>query len=148
MTTPAVTSSSAAAAAAAAQQTTTSKSATDGLGKDAFLKLLVAQLKYQNPMSPADGTQFIAQTAQFTMVETLQELQKSMAQLLTNEQSAVSAGYIGRQVTGVDASGKAVEGIVTGVRTDSSGPVLKVGSTELPLSLVREVTTPSSATKS
>src|SRR5688500_15735757 len=34
------------------------------IGKDTFLKLLVAQLKYQNPMEPVDSSQFMAQTAQ------------------------------------------------------------------------------------
>ncbi len=53
---------------------TTNTNNGDQFGKDTFLKLLVAQLKYQNPMSPADGTQFLAQTAQFTMVEKLQEI--------------------------------------------------------------------------
>ena len=42
------------------------------MGKDAFLKLLVAQLRYQDPMNPADGTEFISQTAQFTVVERLE----------------------------------------------------------------------------
>lgn len=37
--------------------------------KDMFLKLLVVQLKNQDPMSPADGTQFVAQLAQFTQLE-------------------------------------------------------------------------------
>jgi flagellar basal-body rod modification protein FlgD len=39
------------------------------MGKDAFLQLLVAQLKYQDPSTPADSREFLAQTAQFTMVE-------------------------------------------------------------------------------
>ena len=39
--------------------------------QDTFLKLLVAQLKYQDPSNPADSTQFLAQTAQFTQVEKL-----------------------------------------------------------------------------
>lgn len=37
--------------------------------KDVFLKLMVAQLKHQDPMSPADGTQFVTQLAQFTQLE-------------------------------------------------------------------------------
>jgi flagellar basal-body rod modification protein FlgD len=44
--------------------------ATDPLAnKDTFLQLLVAQLKYQNPESPADGTAFVAQLAQFSSLE-------------------------------------------------------------------------------
>ena len=46
------------------------KPATDPLAnKDTFLQLLVAQLKYQNPENPADGTQFVTQLAQFSSLE-------------------------------------------------------------------------------
>ncbi len=45
-------------------------SGTDRLGsEEVFLKLLVAQLKNQNPENPTDGTQFVAQLAQFTQLE-------------------------------------------------------------------------------
>lgn len=40
-----------------------------GADKSTFLKLLVAQLKYQNPLNPADGIQFVTQLAQFTSLE-------------------------------------------------------------------------------
>lgn len=50
-----------------------SKNKTAGPGdvasKDVFLQLLVAQLKHQNPLDPADGTEFVAQLAQFTQLE-------------------------------------------------------------------------------
>ena len=49
------------------------------LDKDAFLKLMVAQLKYQNPMSPTDPSAMMAQTAQFTMVESLQAISQSQS---------------------------------------------------------------------
>jgi len=39
------------------------------LGKDTFLKLLVAQLKNQDPLNPADGVQFLTQLAQFSQLE-------------------------------------------------------------------------------
>ena len=49
---------------------TSTSSATNGvLGQDDFLKLLVSQLQNQDPMSPADGTQFVAQLAQFQQLE-------------------------------------------------------------------------------
>jgi flagellar basal-body rod modification protein FlgD len=48
----------------------TAASATDGLANEStFLKLLVAQLQHQDPESPADGTQFVAQLAQFSNLE-------------------------------------------------------------------------------
>lgn len=61
----------------------TTKARTDGLGRDAFLKLLVTQLQYQDPTKPIDDTSFIAQLAQFSSLEKLTEIAdavKSMGQ--------------------------------------------------------------------
>ena len=109
------------------------------IGKDTFLKLLVAQLKYQNPMEPVDSSQFMAQTAQFTMVEKLQAMAAQTDALVAGEASQRAAGLLGRQVSYVDAEGAAQTGVVTGTRFGSDGPVLLLGTTELSLNDVREV---------
>lgn len=49
----------------------------DSLGKDAFLQLLVAQLKYQDPLNPSQDTEFIAQLSSFSQLEALQNLTQS-----------------------------------------------------------------------
>ena len=110
------------------------------LGPDAFLKLLVAQLKYQNPMEPSDGTQLLQQTAQFTQVETLQSLADSQEQLMNVTQFSLAVGLSGKQVSGYDASGNQVSGQVDSIRFTSSGAELQVGQTWVPLSNVVEVT--------
>ena len=109
------------------------------MGKDTFLKLLVAQLKYQNPMEPVDSSQFMAQTAQFTMVEKLQAMAAQTEALVAGEASQRAAGLLGRQVSYVDADGATQTGVVTGTRFGSDGPVLLLGTTQLSLSAVREV---------
>jgi len=109
------------------------------IGKDTFLKLLVAQLKYQNPMEPVDSSQFMAQTAQFTMVEKLQEMAAQTSALLAGEASQRAAGLLGRQVTYVDDQGATQTGVVTGTKFGSDGPVLKLGTAEISLNDVREV---------
>ena len=48
------------------------------LGKEDFLNLLITQLKYQNPLEPMKNSDFIAQTAQFSALEQMQKLNKSM----------------------------------------------------------------------
>ncbi len=55
----------------AANQTTSSSSmaSSGGVDKNMFLQLLVAQLRNQDPMNPSDGTQFVAQLAQFQQLE-------------------------------------------------------------------------------
>ncbi|MEJ2635710.1 MAG: flagellar hook capping FlgD N-terminal domain-containing protein [Calditrichia bacterium] len=52
------------------------------LGKDDFLKLLVTQLHYQDPLNPMEGTEFSTQLAQFSSVEELQNIDKSLQQSL------------------------------------------------------------------
>jgi flagellar basal-body rod modification protein FlgD len=111
----------------------------DAMGKDAFLKLLVAQLKYQNPLSPTDGAEFMAQTAQFTVVEKLDELSKQNAELLSSNRALGASSLIGREVVYTALDGSETVGTVTGVRFDPSGPVLKTGDTEVSLAGVKEV---------
>jgi len=53
------------------------------LGKQDFLKLLITQLRYQDPLNPLDQNQFLAQTAQFTSLESLQNIDRGLASLQT-----------------------------------------------------------------
>ncbi len=48
---------------------TTTEKKSSGLDKDAFLKLLVAQMSHQDPLNPTQGTEYVAQLSQFAMVE-------------------------------------------------------------------------------
>lgn len=61
----------------------------NNLGKDAFLQLLVTQMKYQDPLSPMDNSEYIAQLATFSQLEEMQNmsntLQISQASSLTGE---------------------------------------------------------------
>jgi len=54
---------------------------TDSLGREAFLQLLVTQLQHQNPMEPQADGEFLAQLAQFSSLESLQEIKKDIAAL-------------------------------------------------------------------
>jgi len=69
-----------------AQQTNaTSTSSSKDVGADAFLKLLVEQLKNQDPLAPQDGAQFVAQLAQFNSLEQLISINGRLGQLLDNK---------------------------------------------------------------
>lgn len=99
-----------------------------GLGQDAFMKLLVAQLKYQNPMAPADGQAYMTQMATFTQVEKLGQLVTAQAEVAQWQRRLSAEGMVGKQVTGTppDAGGTAVSGTVTGVRFGTDGPLLEL----------------------
>ncbi|MDR1124832.1 MAG: hypothetical protein LBM64_02050 [Deltaproteobacteria bacterium] len=77
------------------EASTTKKAETSD--KEMFLKLLVAQLTYQDPLNPAEDTEFIAQLAQFTQVEELQNIRTSvdgMSSLVNRNQFISAVGLI------------------------------------------------------
>ncbi len=83
----------------AAATSGTSRTASD---KDMFLKLLVAQLSHQDPLNPAEDKEFIAQLAQFTSLEELQNINKgveSMNTALVRQQIVNATSFIGTMVS-------------------------------------------------
>src|SRR3954454_15951231 len=131
-----------AAATAATATQPSSSSPSNAMNKDTFLKLLVAQLKYQNPMSPNDSTQFLQQTATFTQVENLQNILAKTTDLLAAQQNNQATNMLGDKITATGADGKDITGIVTGMRLTADGPVLKVNGTEVNLGVVTEIDQP------
>ncbi|MBO4608472.1 MAG: hypothetical protein J5696_01240 [Lachnospiraceae bacterium] len=75
-----------------------------GMDKDAFLQLLVAQMKYQDPLEPTSNTEYISQYAQFSQVEALNNMSTTM------ELSRYST-YVGKEVIleSTDGSGKSTQ---------------------------------------
>ncbi len=107
--------------------------------KDMFLKLLVAQMKYQDPSKPADSTQFLAQTATFTQVEKLGEIADAQASMLSAQLMAGVSNLVGRTVTYLDATGAEQTGVVKSATLGGSDSTLRVGDTDVQLSKVKEV---------
>ena len=101
------------------------------LGQDTFLKLLVAQLRYQDPMNPADSQSFLAQTAQFTSVEKLEEIADAMATMSKNDELSTLGNLVGRTVQYRDEVGEVAEGTVTAGWADTDGLIIEVGDRQL-----------------
>jgi flagellar basal-body rod modification protein FlgD len=94
-------------------QTTTTKT----LGKDDFMKLLLAQLKNQDPLKPLDGTDFAAQLAQFSSLEQLSNMNTELKNLSVNQMTmnyTQSVNMIGKDV--VTNTGNSL--VVSGPTTD------------------------------
>ncbi|ADJ24873.1 flagellar hook capping protein [Hyphomicrobium denitrificans ATCC 51888] len=83
-----------------------------------FLKLMVAQLRNQDPLNPTDSTQYMSQIAQFSSVEQGINTNAKLDQLLVNSNISQASTMIGLSLTSADGS---VSGIVTSVRIDSTG---------------------------
>lgn len=112
---------------------------TDQLGADTFLQLLVAQLKYQDPTSPAEGTEFLAQTAQFTMVEKLTQLAESSEAQSVVSRNLGAATMVGKSITWLQDDGTVGKGIVDSAQLGSSGPILMVDGKAVPFDTVASV---------
>jgi flagellar basal-body rod modification protein FlgD len=106
---------------------------------DMFLKLLVAQLKYQDPSSPTDPTQFLSQTAQFTTVEKLNQISDLSQKVFDASREQTATSMIGRAVTWTDVAGKEHTGTVTGVSVGASTPNLTVDGEPVSLDAVSAV---------
>ena len=108
------------------------KSETDRniLGKDDFLKLLITQLRYQDPTNPVDDKEFIAQMAQFSSLEQMQNLNKLVQEYVGTQQAmtmfAQATNLIGLQVKVDKGDGTVDEGTVEAVRFSTAGPVIMV----------------------
>lgn len=109
------------------------------LDKDAFLKLLVAQMRYQDPSKPVDSAQFMAQTAQFTQVEKMESMASDSAASLALQQGLSASSMIGRSVSWLDADGGSHTGTVTSTTFGGAAaqePTLTIGSEKVALSKV------------
>ena len=113
----------------------------DQMGKDTFLKLLVAQMRYQDPSNPADSTQLMSQTASFSQVEKLEEIAKQSAAALVLQEHSTAAAMVGRSVTYTDTDGDAVTGKVGSVRlaTIGSEAIATVDGVEVPVGRTTQV---------
>jgi flagellar basal-body rod modification protein FlgD len=111
------------------------------LGKDEFLKILVTQLKNQDPMEPMKDRDFIAQMAQFTSVEQLMNMSKEMGLLRQN--FGMAAGLIGKQVDWkeTDPAGNVVTGTgrVDSIMVKDGVQYIKSGASQIPLDKVISV---------
>jgi flagellar basal-body rod modification protein FlgD len=115
----------------------------DQMGKQTFLKLLVAQLQYQNPLQPTDPSQFMAQSAQFSMVEALQNMTTQVQAGTTANQMVMASTLVGKQITYVDSSGATAKAGVASVKFDTTGanpPTVHLDTgTDIPLKNVTEI---------
>ncbi len=87
---------------------------------ESFLKLLVAEMKNQDPTNPMDSTQYVAQLAAFSQVEQSVQINSKLDQLLQSSTLAQADALIGRTVTSADGK---VTGEVAEVRLTSDGIV-------------------------
>lgn len=117
------------------------------LGKDAFLKLLLTELKYQDPMEPMKDKDFISQMATFSSLEQMKNLNTGFERLsesingnlLPGMQLQQTSSLLGRTVSYVDSEGKLAEGTVASVVIKQGTPYCVVNDQDISMSSILTV---------
>lgn len=132
---------------------TAAKDPAKEMDKEVFLALLVAQLRNQDPTSPMDTTEMMAQSTQMASMEQLTGLTDVSRESFALQMRIAASGLVGQQVSFVDADGVARTGQATGVSFEGEVPTVTVGEWTIPLDAVSAVrstalsgTTPSGTT--
>jgi flagellar basal-body rod modification protein FlgD len=126
------------------------------MGKEAFMELLVQQLKNQDPMSPMDNDKFIAQLTQLSELEGIQNLNENMVGLAMLQQGNAlmsqltqSSALIGKDVTYFSPeTGEEQTGSVESVKIEEGVAVLNIDGFDVPLGSVMEITDGASSEES
>jgi flagellar basal-body rod modification protein FlgD len=110
------------------------------MGKDSFLKLLVTEIRHQDPTQPMADREFIAQMAQFSSLEQMQNMSTSMTSLNSKARQSEAYELIGRQIEAFNpASGRTTTGVVSHVVRSADDVKLMVNGTEVSLDDVHAV---------
>lgn len=130
--------------ASSATTSTTSKAsskigAAAGMGKDDFMKLLMEQLKNQDPMKPMEDKEFITQLAQFRSLESIDALTEQMEALTGSQMLVQAATLIGKPATAKLASGEVVTGTISQVKMIDGKPTAVINGKEIDTSLITTI---------
>lgn len=120
------------------KETPPQESSRTELGKDAFLKLLLTELRYQDAFKPVDDKEMIAQMAQFSTLEQMQNLSLAMEGLAKMQHATQAAALIGKKVTAM-VDDEVITGIVSGVKFKDGVAYLVVEGKEVLVTDVTEI---------
>ena len=103
------------------------------LDKDAFLQLLVAQMKYQDPLEPTDNTEYVSQLANFSSLEQMTNMNDSLANMSMASDLQRASNLVGNFAT-VKVGGQEVTGKVDAVEYKDGTAYLSIEGNKYPLS--------------
>lgn len=116
------------------------KTGFSGLTADDFLKVLIEQLKTQDPSNPTDSDQLLDQISSMRALQSSIELSDSIQSLTLSQQLTSATSFLGKQITGLDANDQAASGIVDRVMVSDGKTFLAVGNQQIEMSKVTDVT--------
>ena len=110
-----------------------------GLGKDAFMSLLVASMKYQDPSKPMDTAAFMQETATLTQVQAAEQNAKVSLDMLSAQRAQSASSLVGHTVTYSTLEGNLVTGYVSAATISTAKPTLRIGTADVELSQIQQV---------
>ncbi len=113
------------------------------IGNDVFLKLLLAELRHQDPLAPMDNHQLVQQIAQLRAVESNMQLTKTLEAVMRGQSLQTAASLLGQQVEGLAESGRTIQGTVERITVEGNKVKLAVGEETVLLENIRTVSFPS-----
>jgi len=110
-------------ASAAETRTSNATSSTSTVDYDTFLKLLIAQMRNQDPTNPTDTTEYMSQLAQFSQVEQAITTNSKLDSLLSASALEQADGLIGRNLSFISTDGNSVSGTIASISIVSGGAI-------------------------
>ena len=118
-------------------QKAASKTTPNGYDKDAFMQILVAQMKYQDPMEPTSNTEYISQYATFTQVEQLSNMANAMS--LSRASEMVGKTVVITQTNAENGTTSEIQGVVDYVTYSGNKAYLNINGTAYDIDNVSQV---------
>lgn len=129
-----------AAGSGAATSAGSTKSGTPAIGQADFMKLLMAQLRNQNPLDPQNGAEFASQLAQFSSLDGINKLNQNFTSMLALQGLSQGANLIGKNVVYTkDADGNTARGTVNSVSLINGQVHLAIGNATVSLNQIRSI---------
>lgn len=116
------------------------KDAFRNLDLNAFLSMMIAELQNQDPLNPMDNAQLLQQVSQIREIESNLRLVTTLESLVRAQNIVSGAVLVGRRVTGLDATGKTIQGLVDKVTMEEQKLFAHIGDDKIPLTNITQVT--------
>lgn len=120
------------------------KSGFNGLTSGDFMKLLITQLKNQDPTQPMGNDELLQQLSTMRNLQANVELSSTLKSFSQNQQISSAAAFLGKIITGTNANKQEIAGVADRVFTRDGQTILGIGKEEISLSQVTGVSLPTS----
>jgi flagellar basal-body rod modification protein FlgD len=104
-----------------------------------FMQMLIAELQNQDPTQPMSSQDLLGQLATMSQLQSTTDLDTALQSNTSNQQLSIGASFIGKSITGTDATGNAVSGVVTQAFLSSGTAYVGVGTSQVPLANITNV---------